>query len=383
MKNKCIIGIILALIVLVFSSCGMSKPPTEFDIKKDSAVIAYFDSLGMEITNVTLEKRQTYDEQKRDTAYCYIEAENETAYIKNQFVITSSYYDEGGWMIEGLYPVEGNCIEPKGYPDIEMLSSNCEILEMDPTIIDSYTYFYNYGRVYKGDYLTCVIPCIIECTFDRETGMWTYTEKQKEETYDYRDSYALYQVNNASFMLGMENGQMYLTMYGDDGVYEGEKEYWKINTYEGIVSSAKLDKGEEVNFVLNGEEKVSELTAFEIPVFRFELEVINHFITKDIWIYVTPDGLILNKEYVLGKVEDVNLSECITMPDLTYKTLNEAKTILESCGLELYLSVENECFGACEFEEGQITNQSVAPGIKIPKGTKIVVAIDKQWSYWD
>lgn len=100
-------------------------------------------------------------------------------------------------------------------------------------------------------------------------------------------------------------------------------------------------------------------------------------------IYLAPDLLLLNKETVLEKIEEVNISECVTMPDLTYKTLDEAKSILESCGLELYLSVEDECFGACEFEEGQITNQSVAPGKKVPKGTKIVVAIDKKWSYWD
>jgi len=381
--KKCIIGILIVMYTLVIAACGMSKPPTESDIKKDSAVTAYFDSLGMEITNVTLEKRQTYDEQKRDTAYCYIEAENEMAYIKSQFVVTSSYYDEGGWMIEGLYSVEGNCIEPKGYPEIQVLSSKCEILEMDPTYTDSYTYVYNYGRVYKGDYFACIVPCSIECTFDRETGVWTYTEKQKEETYDFVNSYTQYQANDVLLMLGIENDQMYLTMYSDDAVSEGEKLYWKINTYEGIISSANLDKGEDVNFVLNGEKYISELTEFEIPVFRFKLEVVNHFITKDVWIYVTPDGLVLNKETVLEKVEDVNLSECVAMPDLTYKTLNEAKMILESCGLELYLSVEDECFGACEFEEGQITNQSVTPGIKIPKGTKIVVAIDKQWSYGD
>lgn len=381
MKNRCIIGILLVIEILFFTACGMSKPPTESDIKNDFTVSSYFDSLGMKITSVTLEKRQTYDEQKRDTAYCYIEAESENAYVKNQFVVTSSYYDEGGWMIEGLYPVEGNYIEPKGYPEIEMSSSKCEILEMDPTFIDSYTYVYNYGRVYKGDYLTCVIPCSIECTFDRETGVWTYTESQGEETYNFMNSYAQYQADDALFMIGIGNDQMTLAMYSDGAVSEEEKLYWKINTYEGITSSANLDKGEDVNFVLNGETHVSELTEFEIPVFRFKLEVINHFITKDIWIYVTPDGLILNKETVLEKVEEVNISACVTMPDLTYKTLNEAKSILESCGLELYLSVEDECFGACEFEEGQITNQSIAPGLRVPKGTKVVVAIDKRWSY--
>lgn len=261
MKNKYVIIIFLVMIVLVFSSCGKSKPPTENDIKKDSVVTAYFDSLGMEIKKVTLEKRQTYDEQKSDSAYCYIEAENDNAYIKNQFVITSSYYDEGGWMIEGIYPVEGNNIEPKRYPEIEVSSTWCKVLELEPTIIDTYTYVYNYECVYKGEYLTCIVPCHIECKFDKKTGIWTYWEKQDQEIYNYVDFYARYQGRNVSLMLGVEKEQMYLTMYSDDSMYEDGKHYYKINTYEGIVSSFKVNKG-EISFVLNGEKMVSELTEF-------------------------------------------------------------------------------------------------------------------------
>lgn len=117
-KRGCIITIILAFYILVLSGCGMGKPIDAEQLVDDTTVVSYFNSQGYQnIISVEMEKRQTNKEDKTDYLYCQIITENETIRKSGEYEIISNYYDEGGWIIDGIR--EQSCyFEPIAEPDI-------------------------------------------------------------------------------------------------------------------------------------------------------------------------------------------------------------------------------------------------------------------------
>ena len=117
-KKESIITIILVSCILVLSGCGMGEPIDAEQVVDDTTVVGYFNSQGYQnIISVEMEKRQTNKDDKIDNLYCQIITENETLRKIGEYEIVSNYYDEGGWIIDGI--IEQSCyFEPIAEPDI-------------------------------------------------------------------------------------------------------------------------------------------------------------------------------------------------------------------------------------------------------------------------
>ena len=109
MKKSIIMALFIALLCTL-ASCGISKPPKESKITEDisseisNIVIenpfSWDDSIyNLNIKSLNIEKRQT--NEKSDTVYCVAELENSFYHLTKYIVCYYTYYDQGGWILEG------------------------------------------------------------------------------------------------------------------------------------------------------------------------------------------------------------------------------------------------------------------------------------------
>lgn len=100
-KSRCIVLLFIAVILLL---SGCSSVANEKKIQSDLETDTQFDFLneGEKIEKLEIEKRQTDKKQKIDTIWCMITtADTEVSYQKNA-VLTYSFYDKGGWMLDDV-----------------------------------------------------------------------------------------------------------------------------------------------------------------------------------------------------------------------------------------------------------------------------------------
>ena len=108
MKRKIILLLSVMLITIL---CGcMADPPKGDKLKADLEESFYFQQYGLKIDSVTVDKRQTNKEiEKTDTVYCTVVASTKTYQVTESIIGQYIYYDEGGWILENVYPLS----EPK------------------------------------------------------------------------------------------------------------------------------------------------------------------------------------------------------------------------------------------------------------------------------
>ena len=167
MKNRWWI-LLITYIMLIVSACGMKKPLTADEIKNNDIVISYFDSYGMDIVELRLEDRYTVEEQKTDIAYCYISAESEQACIQQEFAIGSSCFEEAGWTVQYIEPIETLSLIPKT-PDFSVYEDDYEIISVSHEI-GSWFCDVQYNKI--SEYPMGTVYETIENTFVFSEGKW-------------------------------------------------------------------------------------------------------------------------------------------------------------------------------------------------------------------
>jgi len=100
---KKILTLVLLIVVIALTGCTESVESFN-NIKKDDTILEFLqENYGVtEITNITLEKRQTNKEKKQDIVYCNITSQNDTDRLNGNFLLRYNYYDKGGWVLESI-----------------------------------------------------------------------------------------------------------------------------------------------------------------------------------------------------------------------------------------------------------------------------------------
>lgn len=110
-----LLTMMLALVVLMsLNACsGSPKPPQEAqirdDIPQELLVVPVYkngetETFPLDISSISIEKRQT--NEKDDTVYCVLELENELYCVTRHVRMDYTFYDEGGWMLDGCSETE-------------------------------------------------------------------------------------------------------------------------------------------------------------------------------------------------------------------------------------------------------------------------------------
>lgn len=142
------IGIVACLLL---SSCGVPSPPNENDIAQSipedirTVIIDNpFDATNsdiyiMDVQSVSIEKRQT--NEKKDTAYCIIELENDYYRFTKSIITYYNYYDKGGWILDNYSEYNPTTWEIKKCPfisdEIAGLISDYRVIDAKGPVIDT------------------------------------------------------------------------------------------------------------------------------------------------------------------------------------------------------------------------------------------------------
>lgn len=117
-------GLLAVLGLLWLTACGSSVPSKKQmaeDLSEDVRTIYIYDNyeetpLVLDVTDITIEKRQT--NEKDDTVYCTVTMENENYRYIADYILFYNYYDEGGWILDNC------CTDPEGTAGMEIIPLN-------------------------------------------------------------------------------------------------------------------------------------------------------------------------------------------------------------------------------------------------------------------
>lgn len=168
MKRKMLIFITAILIAVLFAGCG-NKVKNEEDLLVDLVADSSFYMVeGSEVTELSIIKRLTDEENKTDKVYVSINIDHEAATATQAYIMYYTCYNEG-WLLDDIEEYYGDEVEwatvPKGAPTNEQIMealiaySNSQI---DASYADQYiseelthTYFFEEGKyyteIYSGD----------------------------------------------------------------------------------------------------------------------------------------------------------------------------------------------------------------------------------------
>lgn len=180
-------------LLIILTSCGIPKPPQENELAENipeefmSMIVGNpFDELNiykydMDVTSVTIEKRQTND--KADTVYCVVKLDNEyyqfTRYLKMDF----NYYDQGGWILDSYSeysPAEWKVVKcPLKAEDVAYVCDYPQV-ELGESIFDGKNgtasfHFDVEDTRNNGAFRGTVV---VDCQFDGEK--WSYTKNSDD-----------------------------------------------------------------------------------------------------------------------------------------------------------------------------------------------------------
>ena len=93
----------MMLMAVIFVGCG-KKVANEEQIQIDLETFMEKSILAdnEKILAVTIDKRQTQKDDKKDVVWCTIQTEDERCAYEKSIVLTYSLYDEGGWMLDEI-----------------------------------------------------------------------------------------------------------------------------------------------------------------------------------------------------------------------------------------------------------------------------------------
>lgn len=180
MKRKMLIFITAILIAVLFAGCG-NKVKNEEDLLVDLVADSSFYMVeGSEVTELSIIKRLTDEENKTDKVYVSINIDHEAATATQAYIMYYTCYNEG-WLLDDIEEYYGDEVEwttvPKGAPTNEQIMealiaySNSQI---DASYADQYiseelthTYFFEEGKyattIYTGEFIAeSEYKCIVE-----------------------------------------------------------------------------------------------------------------------------------------------------------------------------------------------------------------------------
>ncbi|NLB52238.1 MAG: hypothetical protein GX808_04780 [Syntrophomonadaceae bacterium] len=196
-KKKYIFGLVMIISAVFFLvGCG-SKTVNESKIKSDLSgtdIISYTDESGnpqqLTITELTIDKRQTYKDKKEDIIYCTVHMEN--PYVKNtaEVILKYNYYDKGGWIIE-KYEITNNFnpITPPSEIIIEKqkqrLMEKYPALEFKSVNMDASTAQVIYEVSDTNDIYDLTGQVVSEYVFNETSGKWSFLQNTENINHDY------------------------------------------------------------------------------------------------------------------------------------------------------------------------------------------------------
>lgn len=196
-KKKYIFGLVMIISAVFFLvGCG-SKTVNESKIKSDLSgtdIISYTDESGnpqqLTITELTIDKRQTYKDKKEDIIYCTVHMEN--SHVKNtaEVILKYNYYDKGGWIME-KYEIINNFkpITPPSEKRIEnqkqKLLEKYSSVEFKSVSMDASTAQVIYEVSDINDIYELTGQVVAEFVFSETNGKWFYLQDTENIKHDY------------------------------------------------------------------------------------------------------------------------------------------------------------------------------------------------------
>ncbi|MBD5473221.1 MAG: hypothetical protein HDR20_10125 [Lachnospiraceae bacterium] len=103
-KKKFIMEILIGMILaFILTACGnkvVDEEQIQIDLETSTEKSILADN--EKILAVTIDKRQTQKDDKKDVVWCTIQTEDERCAYEKSIVLTYSLYDEGGWMLDEI-----------------------------------------------------------------------------------------------------------------------------------------------------------------------------------------------------------------------------------------------------------------------------------------
>ena len=298
--KKIYIFLVMMLMAVIFVGCG-KKVANEEQIQIDLETFMEKSILAdnEKILAVTIDKRQTQKDDKKDVVWCTIQTEDERCAYEKSIVLTYSLYDEGGWMLDEISGNDrsGWVITPlTGVNDDEIsaslsginITTNNEIWyvtqdNMKSILVDSHET--NLEEQKDTVAVTLIVDDLIEeadgqliINYSFEHGSWKMDSISGNENF------------SAATKAGME-----LNITEDILLKAIDGQSYKYNTQEPSMYSKQeitINKDEVVDFTIDRQESSSKGTSQQIfcnctlakpnAVFTLAIEV--SYLYSDTWI---------------------------------------------------------------------------------------------------
>lgn len=254
--------IIITCMMFLLTGCT-SAPLDVEEIKESEEVVSYFQQMNVSITDIELEKRQTNKDKKEDIAYVKIKAENEKATLEGEYIISSSYFDEGGWVVMSIASNKGGTYRPKDMIVCDVLDwywgatsvdyTDYEILQYDTTA-NEYRGNLFFTVHYEGNCASISEDYSMELKFDIYEGEWKSNARSvlidgnckiflEDGIYVFKDTN---RSNPARYELEFSNVNAKLTYHEWDDKYAYDEQMGYIGGYKQYnlgISGYRIEDG--------------------------------------------------------------------------------------------------------------------------------------------
>lgn len=189
LERKLLVSALVTLVLCIMLS-GCSEPTaSESQLKDDlENSPAFYSAQEMEISELTVTKRMTSKEDKLDTVYVDVTADNENIECHFSYVMTYALYNDG-WLLEDVQQ------DPNGKWEIQSLKGvDLTQVQADADVPQSATcdeiYFYSEDGVYYSvaqfywenpyTYMTETVAKVLRYRFSSDDGRW-YLDSQNNQ----------------------------------------------------------------------------------------------------------------------------------------------------------------------------------------------------------
>lgn len=248
---------------MIMTSCGIPKPPQENELMENvpaefrSIIIGNpFDELNiyeydMDVTSVTIEKRQT--NEKADTVYCVVRFDNEYYQFTRHLKMCFNYYAQGGWILDNCSeysPAEWKVVKcPLSADDVAYVCDYPQV-ELEKYTFDgengTASFYFNVEDVRNNGAFSGTMA--VDCQFDGEK--WSYTKNSDaiEFIWDIIGTWSYSKVEKTSYDSTVN--EITVTIRNFDQSSVSMDGTWYMNSYFSLFGRSKttipLDDAERV-----------------------------------------------------------------------------------------------------------------------------------------
>lgn len=194
MKRKIIMLITVILIIALCTGCG-KKVKNEEELLADLIADSSFYMVeGSEVSDLSVIKRLTDEDNKTDKVYVSINIDHEAATATQAYIMDYTCYNEG-WLLDDIEEYYGDEVEwttvPKGVPTNEQIMEALIVYsnsQIDASYADQYiseelthTYFFEEGKYYTEIYSGDMVSESEYSCFVRTYRNFDYMEVREEQ----------------------------------------------------------------------------------------------------------------------------------------------------------------------------------------------------------